>query len=651
MPALDSHPHRLGIFLFYDPEGIVDDYLVYLLRDMRRNLADLIVLANGKLTDEGRAKFREFTAEIHVRSNEGFDAGAWKEGLLTHCGFDRLRTYDELVLFNDSFFGPLYPFSEVFDEMNRRKVDFWGLSVHGEVKGLGLCPYGYRPRYLQTYFLVFGKRMLLAPTFREFWELQPSYRRFEELAEKFGAVLTKHFSDLGFLWSAYSDTADLEGTPEKNFDHHTFNLYEMVAGRRYPVIKRRSFLVPKETYLRFGNGTDLRDALDYVKSHCDYDLSLMFSHLLRKYDIGDLKDCLNLNYVLSIGDPFSVQLPEGKRIAVIAHLFYPELFPYASRYLRNVPPGVALYVTTDTEEKRKMVEQVLAEAGLKEFSVILVEPRGRDLAALLVGCKNLLMDYDYLCFVHDKKSPQKEYSTVGAVFCDMLWDSTLGSENYIRRILATFERDPHLGLLVPPAPVHGTYFKSGMDYWTICFDETLRLAKRLGLAVPIRKNKPPVAVGSVFWCRTDALQPVFSAGWNYTDFPPEPLANDGTISHALERVLPYVAQARGYLTGWAMTDRQAAAEIANMRFMLGSTWRAMHGFPGIRLSTFAAFRHSLLALRNALRFPGLYKTLLLAGRFRDYAAQHSPAFVRRIVAYLHFRRTSPPPPASPEQRS
>lgn len=643
MPAASGSRKRLGVFLAYDADGILDDYVFFLLREIRPSLARLIIMVNGRLTDESLAKLREISDDIHLRPNQGFDVGAWREGILTHCGFGPLRHYDELVLFNDSFFGPFRPFSEIFDDMDRRNVDFWGLSVHGEATGTGLCPYGYRPRYLQTYFLVFGKRMLLDPVFQSFWETLPEFRHFEEVSERFSAVLTRYFADLGYSWAAFSDTSDLETRRDQNFDHHTHNVYEMVAHREYPVIKRRSFLVPKETYLRFGSGDGLRNALEYVRNRYDYDLRLIFGHLLRKHGAGTLKDALSLNYVLPVGGTPTAPFPTGKKIAIVAHLFYPDLFPYCVRYLRNVPPGADVFVTTDTEEKQREIQRLLADTAGRHLTVLRVEPRGRDWAALLAGCKGRLTGYDYLGFVHDKKSLQKEYPTVGTSFRDMLWENMLASGDYVRGVVATFEAHPELGLLVPPGPVHGTYFKSGMDRWTICYDETCRLAKKLGIQTRLGKTRQPLAVGSVFWCRTDALQPLLAFDWNHEDFPPEPLANDGTLNHALERILPYAAQSRGYLTGWVMTTRQAEVEIANLRHMLDETRSALNGTPGVRFTTFAAFRRSLATLRRTLRLTGLGGPLRLFEKAEDWVRRHGPHRIRKWITQLRLRRAKKNP--------
>lgn len=38
---------RLGIFFFYEKNGDVDDFITYYLRDLARNLTELIVVCNA----------------------------------------------------------------------------------------------------------------------------------------------------------------------------------------------------------------------------------------------------------------------------------------------------------------------------------------------------------------------------------------------------------------------------------------------------------------------------------------------------------------------------------------------------------------------------------------------------------------------------
>ena len=45
---------RLGIFFFYEKNGDVDDFITYYLADLNKNLTELVVVCNGKLSAQGR---------------------------------------------------------------------------------------------------------------------------------------------------------------------------------------------------------------------------------------------------------------------------------------------------------------------------------------------------------------------------------------------------------------------------------------------------------------------------------------------------------------------------------------------------------------------------------------------------------------------
>jgi lipopolysaccharide biosynthesis protein len=67
----------------------------------------------------------------------------------------------------------------------------------------------------------------------------------------------------------------------------------------------------------------------------------------------------------------------------------------------------------------------------------------------------------------------------------------------------------------------------------------------MGLSVPLRLffDFPN---GTMFWCRPAALKPLLNLRLGWEDYPPEPVPYDGTILHAIERILPFVAENQGY---------------------------------------------------------------------------------------------------------
>ena len=84
----------------------------------------------------------------------------------------------------------------------------------------------------------------------------------------------------------------------------------------------------------------------------------------------------------------------------------------------------------------------------------------------------------------------------------------------------------------------------------------------------IEKQKPPISVATAFWCRVDALKPLFSEEWAWEDFPKESAAGGVFFSRAMERCFPYIAQSQKYYTCTLMPSEYAETEITNFRYMM-----------------------------------------------------------------------------------
>ena len=81
------------------------------------------------------------------------------------------------------------------------------------------------------------------------------------------------------------------------------------------------------------------------------------------------------------------------------------------------------------------------------------------------------------------------------------------------------------------------------------WDDNLAIAKELANRAGLPAPLPPFfefPVGTMFWARPKALAPLLELELDWDDYPEEPLANDGTILHALERLLAFAAQKQGF---------------------------------------------------------------------------------------------------------
>ena len=158
---------RLGIYFFYDKQGIVDRFVPYFLDDLCKNLTKLIIICNGKLNDEGKEILSKY-GEVIVRENKGFDVWAYKTAL-QHVGWEELETYEEVVMLNSTIMGPMYSLSETFTKMNDKDLDFWGLTKYFKYDGdpFGCIEYGYIPDHIQSHFIVCRNSLVKSKDFHD----------------------------------------------------------------------------------------------------------------------------------------------------------------------------------------------------------------------------------------------------------------------------------------------------------------------------------------------------------------------------------------------------------------------------------------------------------------------------------------------------
>lgn len=287
-------------------------------------------------------------------------------------------------------------------------------------------------------------------------------------------------------------------------------------------------------------------------------------------NVFDVKREKKMNYILPVQWRLNEDTDEKKlaKAAVIIHLHYLDTLDIYLKYMQALPLDMDFFLTLSNQELKEAVEK--SEISRREnFRIITKQNRGRDVSAFLVACRKEILAYEYICFLHDKKEYLEIDKEDMAKWIRCLWENMIGSTEYIRNVLQTFDRNPRLGLLVPPLPMSEHFRMLYATSWGINYDETEALASKMCLKCNLDRSKPPITLGTVFWAKVTALRKLFELDWKYEDFDEEPRKkSNGTITHAIERILAYVAQDAGYETGWVMTDRYAAEMLENMQEVL-----------------------------------------------------------------------------------
>lgn len=561
---------RLGIFFFYEKNGDVDDFITYYLADLNKNLTELVVVCNGKLSEQGRAAFSQFTDNIIVRENKGLDVWAYKTALDSY-GWAKLSEFDEIVMTNSTLMGPVRPLKEMFDAMwENQDLDFWGLSIHHGAKSnpfKGKHLYNYLPVHIQSHFIVYRRRFVQNPELQAYWDNMPMIESYTDSVQRYEAVFTKQFEDKGFKWDVYVKTDDL-----KDFTDYPLLVCPtlLLREKKCPLFKRRSFMHDFEAYLNDTAGEPVRELYAYLRDHTDYPLELIWKNMIRTMHPYDFTRNLGLTRLIPErvqDEACAAAVHKNRRIALCMHLYFMDMLPQSCAFAANMPPETDVFISTNTPEKKQQIEEAFRTLPLHAVTVKVVENRGRDVAAFLCDLAPQIREYDYACFMHDKKAIQTKPGSVGASFGYVCNENICKNADYVLNVLTEFEKDPYLGLLCPPFPTHGVYFMNMCSNgWGPNFDNTKALMKKLGIDRPISGEKMPIApFGSVFWFRVKALAPLFDHGWKHEDFPPEPLPQDGTISHAIERIYPFVAQGAGYYPAQAMSADYAVARCDSMQ--------------------------------------------------------------------------------------
>lgn len=262
---------RLCIFVTYDFENTADDYVGYMLSELRKAVDCLVVVCNYEYIAKGMDNIRPYADEIYYRENTGFDAGAYKDALCQYLGWDIVDGYDELLLVNDSFYGPFYPLGDLFERMEKICADYWGMTRSPEAERDG---HTYGP-HVQSYFIVLRKSVLKRKAFREYWEDMVYPSSFMQAIIIFEMGMNMLLQEYGFVGASVMDLCPYEWNLKKNENPHILYPLELIRDAGVPVLKRKCLSLENKRFF------DAMAALKYIENKCNYDIGLIMRHLLR----------------------------------------------------------------------------------------------------------------------------------------------------------------------------------------------------------------------------------------------------------------------------------------------------------------------------------------------------------------------------------
>jgi lipopolysaccharide biosynthesis protein len=228
---------KICIFAHFDSKQIIRDYVLLHLETLKNTGFEIILVSTSGIKKEEYVKLEKLISTYIHKENLGYDFGSWI------AGYNYLKNKfipSELILTNDSVYGPFSDLNKIFTEMEKRKLDFWGLTDSYEVK-----------YHIQSYFLWISGNVLQSEIWKKwvnsFYYYNSAFKT--SIVHKYEIGISRLIMQRGFKVGVYIDYFDLlKNVPEQEFFNRgiestfknpTLNLWDiLILEKGFPYLKR-----------------------------------------------------------------------------------------------------------------------------------------------------------------------------------------------------------------------------------------------------------------------------------------------------------------------------------------------------------------------------------------------------------------------------
>jgi len=250
---------RLCLFSHFDRRNRIAPYVLHYLQCLRELGADIVFITTSEQLDPAEIpKLQPYCIQIIQRKNMSLDFGSWRIGLLQA---KTLSSYDQLILANDSVYGPLFPLPSVFEKMEPKKLDVWGITSTQE-----------KTYHIQSYFLVLSKRVFQSEPFTSFWNGFQYYRSKERIISEYEIGLSRLARRENWKMGAYIEHSEMEGKG-KDLNPTLFHWDLLIEKLQCPFLKTEVLRLNRANSPRVGQWEDI------IRTKTGYDTALIAEHL------------------------------------------------------------------------------------------------------------------------------------------------------------------------------------------------------------------------------------------------------------------------------------------------------------------------------------------------------------------------------------
>jgi len=143
------------VYSHFDVDGDVQAYVIEALKRIKASGLKIVVMSTSpSMSDAGLRAMSEYATTVILRDNIGYDFGSYKLGI-EYLKEIKAKPH-QLLITNDSVYGPFHSLKPILKKA--KNFDIYGLTDS--------IDFNY---HLQSYFLVYGEKVLQSRAFTEFW--------------------------------------------------------------------------------------------------------------------------------------------------------------------------------------------------------------------------------------------------------------------------------------------------------------------------------------------------------------------------------------------------------------------------------------------------------------------------------------------------
>ena len=220
-------PKSVAVFASFNTNGVIKDYVIYYLKELRKYVDCIIFVTDNPILEAELDKINDLVSIAKCSRHSGYDFMSYKIGIQLAKEYKLLENAEFLILCNDSCYGPLESFAEIFEKGYNQKSDFFGLSSDTAEQ-----------EHIQSFFYIFKRNVFTSRYFINFMNKIKKLNSYIDIVTKYEFKLTKYLEKYNFKHTTF---VPLEIENIKTYENKTCYPLTLLRDYKFQLVKIKVF--------------------------------------------------------------------------------------------------------------------------------------------------------------------------------------------------------------------------------------------------------------------------------------------------------------------------------------------------------------------------------------------------------------------------